>query len=174
MHRDSSFATSQTAGSQYMKSTFLQICVLIFMSACSGLTCADDQSGKSKLEYGAKIGPCLQFAPGPGSRVNIVNSCNECRTAIMSWCDGSIRRASVPAYGSIQIQTCGGTITLSTDIPCGNAIADFGQDKGLSPLTSSCSAHNDVGGTCSISCPDGKAASCSNGTGASSPVCECR
>ena len=39
---------------------------------------------------------------------------------------------------------------------------------------SSCSASNDVGATCSITCPVGQAAECRPGTGASAPTCECR
>jgi hypothetical protein len=38
---------------------------------------------------------------------------------------------------------------------------------------SSCSATNDSGGMCSIDCPAGQSAQCTNGTGSSSPVCEC-
>jgi hypothetical protein len=38
---------------------------------------------------------------------------------------------------------------------------------------SSCSAHNDSGGTCSITCPSGQSASCSNTTGANPPICQC-
>ncbi|SEB51247.1 hypothetical protein SAMN05519105_0585 [Rhodobacter sp. 24-YEA-8] len=37
----------------------------------------------------------------------------------------------------------------------------------------SCSASNDVGDQCSISCATGQAAQCRNGSGASAPVCEC-
>ena len=39
---------------------------------------------------------------------------------------------------------------------------------------SSCSATNEVGDRCSITCPPGEAASCANTSGASTPICECR
>jgi hypothetical protein len=38
----------------------------------------------------------------------------------------------------------------------------------------SCSAHNDVGDVCSISCPVGQAALCTNAAGGGTPTCECR
>ena len=38
---------------------------------------------------------------------------------------------------------------------------------------SSCSAKNDAGGTCSVSCPSGQSASCSDTTGANPPICKC-
>lgn len=38
---------------------------------------------------------------------------------------------------------------------------------------SSCSAKNDSGGTCSITCPTGQSASCSDTTGANPPICKC-
>lgn len=39
---------------------------------------------------------------------------------------------------------------------------------------SSCSATNEVGDRCSITCPPGQAASCANASGAGTPSCECR
>ncbi len=39
---------------------------------------------------------------------------------------------------------------------------------------SSCSASNEAGGTCSITCPDGKSAVCHNATGANTPSCSCQ
>lgn len=38
---------------------------------------------------------------------------------------------------------------------------------------SSCNAHNDNGDTCSIDCPVGESAQCTNATGSSTPTCEC-
>ncbi|MCK8655421.1 hypothetical protein [Pseudomonas umsongensis] len=48
----------------------------------------------------------------------------------------------------------------------------------LSPITSgyasSCSAKNDAGGSCSISCADGQKAFCQDSSGGSAPECECQ
>lgn len=43
----------------------------------------------------------------------------------------------------------------------------------LALADSSCSATNEIGAYCSISCSTGEAAYCKNGLGASSPTCEC-
>jgi hypothetical protein len=44
---------------------------------------------------------------------------------------------------------------------------------GNAALASSCTAHNDNGGTCSVDCDAGKSAECSNASGSSAPTCEC-
>ena len=44
----------------------------------------------------------------------------------------------------------------------------------LRSTASTCSAHNDSGDTCNVDCSAGQEAKCSNGSGASSPTCECR
>lgn len=45
---------------------------------------------------------------------------------------------------------------------------------GSSVEESSCSAKNDAGGTCEVSCPVGEAAYCQDNVGALEPTCECR
>ena len=40
-------------------------------------------------------------------------------------------------------------------------------------LSSSCSAKNDNGNTCSVTCPDGQTANCADGSGANAPSCTC-
>jgi hypothetical protein len=149
--------------------------VWIFLSAVTTTA----QENTTTFDIAPKIGPCIVFAPAGIGYVNLVNSCGECRTAVMSWCDGNIRHERVPGYGSKKIATCIGSVTLATDIPCGSAyIDDYGQlgsfTQGLAPTGSSCSAKNDVGDTCSISCETGQAAHCSNASGAGSPTCECK
>jgi hypothetical protein len=42
-----------------------------------------------------------------------------------------------------------------------------------SAKASSCSAHNDFGDTCTIDCPEGQSATCTNGIGANKPTCVC-
>jgi hypothetical protein len=122
-------------------------------------------------KMGPRIGACLQLANAGIGHAHIVNSCNSCRTAVMSWCDGSIHHANVGAYGYVTIETCVGAMTLVTDIPCGGS-------PQIEPRSSqirggSCSAHNDQGDTCSISCPEGQAAMCSNASGGGTPSCSC-
>lgn len=145
---------------------------------------------------------CTRFYPATAGTVGVFNNCNKCMTASMAWCDGSIHRQNVPANNGVTIQTCIGTITLVGESPCSSALSMkaleaakpaalptakdgvktlFSWNRVTTGMTapnqaagSSCSAHNDAGDTCSVTCPVGQSASCSNGTGASPPTCECR
>lgn len=53
-------------------------------------------------------------------------------------------------------------VALTTLMQCIAGVAD-----------SSCSAKNETGGTCSVTCPSGQSASCSDTTGANPPICQC-
>lgn len=123
---------------------------------------------------GPRVGPCVQLAGA-----HLVNSCNTCRTAKVMWCDGSLVNFDVPAYSSFTVTLCFGTITLVTDVPCDGARGREGRSGGASFGTgdktrgSMCSAHNEVGDTCSVSCPDGQSANCQNASGANLPSCYC-
>ena len=145
--------------------------LLALLMLCSGSS-AFGQNVSSPVQITEKIGPCIVFAPAGIGHVNLVNACDECRTAVMSWCDGSIKRVNVPAYGDRKIKTCAGTVTLATDVPCRK---DLTQDQLKDAMgKGSCSASNDVGDTCSISCPEGQSANCVNATGANQPDCFCK
>lgn len=147
--------------------------VFLLLMLASAATAHGQTLATTDFAEAQSAGKCIVFAhAGPG-QVHLVNSCAECRTAVMSWCDGSIRKVQVPAHDTRTIATCIGTITLATDIPCSASISSADVLKQL-PAGSSCSAKNDLGDTCSISCPEGEAAHCTNGTGSASPTCECR
>ncbi len=146
---------------------------------------------------------CTRFYPSGGvGTVGIYNNCNKCMTASMAWCDGSIHRQNVGANSGFVISTCVGTVTLVGENACtsraSRAVAvDKTQEvqptgkSGISTLSSrqrvttrildtndtsagSCSASNEVGDVCSVSCPAGKAAQCRNASGGGAPVCECQ
>ena len=146
---------------------------------------------------------CTRFYPAGIGQVGIYNNCSRCMTAAMAWCDGTIHRANVPANSGITISTCIGAVTLVGESPCSgraspmkSQITDTPSIKptakegvsnlisrnrvttqmisGATPASSSCSAHNDVGDTCTISCPEGQAAQCFNAAGAGTPQCQCK
>jgi hypothetical protein len=54
-----------------------------------------------------------------------------------------------------------------------HAVAAWALIYASSANAASCSATNDVGGSCSIDCPVGESAECTNSTGASTPECRC-
>ncbi len=144
------------------------------------------------------------YPSGGVGTVGIYNNCNKCMTASMGWCDGTIHRQSLGPNSGTVISTCVGTITLVGENPCSGAasqgtpaaekavVSMQPTDKvGISTLVSrqrvttrqintaeasggTCSASNEVGDVCSVSCPVGKAAQCQNAPGAGAPVCVCQ
>lgn len=152
-----------------MKKLMLLSLIVLFSSFSIAESPSMDE--KSNIEVLPKIGPCLVFANAGIGRVKIVNSCAECRIAITSWCNGSTKRFAVAGYGDRDITTCVGTVQLVTDVPCKQANIS---EKVLEEMNrASCNAHNEVGDTCSISCPVGQSALCRNTNGAISPDCRC-
>lgn len=132
------------------------------------------QDNKTELNTVPISGRCISLAAGGLAKANLVNSCAECRSAVISWCDGNIRKFDVQAYKYSTINTCVGTITLVTDVPCGASSSSSSTQGTETAAGASCSATNDVGDTCSVTCKEGETAECSNGTGASKPVCSCK
>lgn len=116
---------------------------------------------------------CVRSDAGLGV-LHLANSCADCRTAVFSWCDDSIQKFNVNGYDTRTIRLCIGTVTLLSDVPCNSIAAEKAKELDQILKTSSCEASNDVGDTCSIECPAGESATCSNTSGASTPSCECR
>ena len=62
---------------------------------------------------------CLRMIPvsKPG-KYAIYNKCGMCRKAVMTWCNGNIRKTNVPANKKIEKSGCIGTITLIAEENC--------------------------------------------------------
>lgn len=149
------------------KTLFLGILLLAIFP--SEAVSTEDSEEKVILELGPNVGPCVTWTQGRGVTY-LVNSCGECRTAVLNWCDRSIQRFDVPGLGERSIPLCTGRTELVTDRACSRA---FAEDT-LEILGGSCSARNDVGDECSITCKEGESAFCRNASGARTPTCECR
>ena len=63
-------------------------------------------------------GTCITMDPDEKSGFTLTNSCNECRAAVVSSCDGEPRVIEVHANSSIHIGACKGIQNLLSDAPC--------------------------------------------------------
>ena len=54
-----------------------------------------------------------------------------------------------------------------------NELENLGFSQNIRSLASSCSASNESGGTCEVSCPAGQSANCQNASGSNPPSCTC-
>ena len=120
------------------------------------------------------------------SDLNFTFDANQC--AIESVDQGQVIKWSWhrdPGPSTVKGQLCTAqvatTISVSDSTPpasdCQDPVSTLKSGKVSSIITkadASCTAHNEVGDTCSISCDPGQSASCQNGTGATPPTCECK
>lgn len=63
-------------------------------------------------------GSCVTMDPDEKSGFTLTNTCGECRTAVITWCDGDAHEIDVHAHGTAHIDACRGIQTLLSDAPC--------------------------------------------------------
>lgn len=81
--------------------------------------CVDQSGGLILNEYTQLAQTaCLRMYPTTPGYWGIVNNCKKCRKAVVSWCDGNIRRYNINANSQIKYKSCVGTITLVGENDC--------------------------------------------------------
>jgi hypothetical protein len=75
--------------------------------------------------------------------------------------------------GTTRATSAAGSATTPSDGQSGLSGGLWLHGKPARPLSSSCSAKNEKGGTCSTSCPTGQTAQCNDASGGNPPSCKC-
>lgn len=120
--------TPSTATLTYEKSypmrSAVPVLLFLWVLSISSVTSAAN-SGSEEGAAARSVKPllvaqtaCLKMFAAPLGKYGIVNNCGECKKAVLAWCDGSIRRVNVPAYGQTTGDVCIGVINLVGENPC--------------------------------------------------------
>jgi hypothetical protein len=91
--------------------------VLAAVVAAAAASPAAGQFGGARLMR-VTNGSCITMQPDERTGFNLTNACSECRTALVSWCDGDAHEIDVRAHGTAHIGACRGVQTLLSDAPC--------------------------------------------------------
>lgn len=66
-------------------------------------------------------GSCVSMSADEPTGYRLTNACDECRTALVSWCDGDTHLIRVPPKGWTHVAACKGYQALLSDAPCDHA-----------------------------------------------------
>ncbi len=92
--------------------------VLALIVGAAAISIAGPQAGRTVILTPVSSGSCITMEPDQQGGYTLTNSCQVCRTAVVSWCDGEGHLFEIKAGKSIHIEMCRGFQSLLTDTPC--------------------------------------------------------
>lgn len=92
--------------------------VALVLAAPASSTTAGLKARDGALLIPVSNGSCITMDPDEKSGFTLTNSCNECRAAVVSSCDGEPRVIEVHANSSTHLGACRGIQSLLSDTPC--------------------------------------------------------
>jgi hypothetical protein len=95
----------------------LRIVLLAFLTSAMSSSSIGGPAAPAKL-IRVTSGSCVAMTADVPQGYRLINSCSECRTALVAWCDGDAHLFDVPANGWTHVAACRGPQMLLSDVRC--------------------------------------------------------